>query len=260
MNNYKAILYTVKNRVATITLNRPKAMNAFDAVMRRELLAAIIGASSDDSVRAVVLTGAGRAFSAGADLIEPMTENYLPQIQLEDEYKPAVLAITQAPKPFISAINGIAAGAASGYAMACDLTLMADDACIYQAFGAIGLIPDTGATWQLVEALGRKRAYEFITSGERVSAQRCLELGLANRVVPAAELMAAAQEWAEGLADKAPLALKYAKQSVAKMRGLELADAISYEAALQNRLVRSADSREGISAFMEKRKPKFLGY
>jgi 2-(1,2-epoxy-1,2-dihydrophenyl)acetyl-CoA isomerase len=259
VSQYEAVLYEVDDGVATITLNRPEVLNALNAQLRVELIAAIRQAASDDAVRVAILTGAGRAFSTGADLAEKHPPNHLPQIQLEDEYKPGLMAIAEAPKPFISVVNGAAAGAACGYAMVCDLMVMADDAYILQAFGAIGLIPDAGATWQLVRQLGSKCAYELIISGERLSAQRCLELGLANRVVPGDALMSCARGWAKQLSGLAPLALRYAKQSLRKVMNMELGDAISYEAALQNRLIRSRDAQEGIEAFLQKRKPQFVG-
>ncbi|WP_150696659.1 enoyl-CoA hydratase/isomerase family protein [Pandoraea terrae] len=259
MSQYQTVLYEVANRVATITLNRPSASNAFNAQMRRELIAAIEAASNDDGVRVAILTGAGRHFSAGADLTEEVSADFLPQFAIEDEFKPGILAITQAPKPFLAAINGAASGVASGYALACDMVLMAENACIHQAFSAIGLIPDGGATWQLINHLGSKRAYELIAMGERLSAERCVNLGLANRVVPTDVLLKEARALAEQLAQRAPLALRYAKQVLRKVMKMELDDAISYEAALQNRLVRSEDAKEGIRAFLEKRQPVFTG-
>ena len=143
--------------------------------------------------------------------------------------------------------------------MACDLCMMADDAYFYQAFAAIGLIPDGGATWHLVHQLGRKRAYELIVSGEKLAAQRCVELGLANRVVAADELLQEVQAWAEQLADKAPLALRYSKDALNKAMQNDLADQISYEAYLQNMCIISADAKEGVQAFLEKRKAQFRG-
>jgi len=259
MNSYETVLYQVEHRVATITLNRPQALNAFNAQLRRELMEAIQEAVNDNGVRVAILTGAGRHFSAGADLNEEPAADFLPQFQLEDEFKPGLMAIAQAPKPFLSAINGAAAGAGSGYALACDLVLMADNAYVYQAFGAIGLIPDAGATWQLAHHLGCKRAYELMVTGEKLSAARCVELGLANRVVPADSLLEQTRALAGQLAQKAPLALRYAKQSLRKILQMDLGDAISHEAALQNRLVRSEDAQEGIRAFLEKRQPAFQG-
>jgi 2-(1,2-epoxy-1,2-dihydrophenyl)acetyl-CoA isomerase len=257
MNDFETVRYAVDEGVALITLNRPAVMNAFNRQMRAELLAAVRRAVADEAVRAVVLTGEGRAFSAGADLAEEQPK--LVQLQLDEEFKPALMAIAESPKPFISAVNGAAAGIGSSFAMVCDLSVMAENAYIYQAFMAIGLVPDGGATWQLVRQLGRKRAFEVIVEGEKIKAARCLELGLANRVVPPERLLDEAMGWARALARKAPLALRYSKEGVAKAMQLDLADTISYEARLQNITFMSEDAREGVQAFFEKRPPVFKG-
>lgn len=257
MSDYATLNYTITNRVATIALNRPDAMNSFNVQLRKELLVAVRAAAQDSDVRVVILTGVGRGFSAGADLRDEVPR--LVQQPLEEEYKPALMAITTAPKPFISAVNGAAAGIGSAFAMACDLCVMAEDAYIYQAFAAIGLIPDGGATWHLVHQLGRKRAYELIVGGEKLVAERCVELGLANRVVAADSLLQEAQAWAEQLADKAPMSLRYSKDALNKAMRNDLADQISYEAYLQNLCFVSADSKEGVQAFLEKRKAVFRG-
>lgn len=259
MSVYESLLYEVRDRVATIMLNRPQVLNAFNAQLRTDLIAAINEAINDDDVRVAILTGAGRSFSAGADLREPSPPDFLPQFQLDDEFKPGLMAIARSAKPFISAVNGAASGAAVGYAMACDMMMMADDACLHFAFASVGLVPDAGTTWHLVHQLGPKRAYEIVIDAEKLSAPRCLALGLTNRVVPADELLASAHAWAKQLSETAPLVLRYAKESLRKVAQMNLADAISYEAALQNRLLRSQDAREGIRAFLEKRTPQFVG-
>lgn len=259
MSAIETVLYEVCNRVATITLNRPQVRNAFNAALRQDLAAAIDRALAEAEVRVIVLTGAGAVFSAGADIADLSQPGYLPQVQIEEEYKPILLAISQAYKPFISAINGTAAGIGSAFAMACDLTVMADDACIYQAFSNLSLIPDGGACWQLVHSVGRKRAYDLIVSGARISAQQCVEWGLANRVVAADALGGEAQAWAEELARQAPLTMRYAKQALDRVQQMSLADAITYEAGLQNYCVRSHDLQEGVQAFRAKRSPLFQG-
>lgn len=258
MTEAATVLYERHEAVALITLNRPGVLNAFDAAMRREVREAIDQANRDESVRAVVLTGAGRAFSAGADLAEGAAAATVEQILLE-EYKPAIMAIARSPKPWIAAVNGAAAGIGSSFAMACDLVVMAETAYFYQAFMAIALIPDGGATWQLVRQLGPKRAFEMIVDGEKMRAARCVELGLANRVVSAEELMGNALGWAGSLARKAPLALRYSKEALAEAMQRDLSGMIDLEAALQARALKSKDAEEGVRAFLEKRPAVFTG-
>jgi 2-(1,2-epoxy-1,2-dihydrophenyl)acetyl-CoA isomerase len=257
MSDFDTVRYAVDQGVALITLNRPAVMNAFNHQMRVDLLAAVRRAVGDAEVRVVVLTGEGRGFSAGADLADGVPP--LVQQQIDEEYKPVLMAISEAPKPFISAVNGAAAGIGSSFAMACDLTVMAENAYIYEAFIAIALVPDGGATWHLVRQLGRKRAFEVIIEGEKMSAARCLELGLANRVVPAERLLEETLAWARAIAKKAPLALRYSKEALNMAMQLDLADTISYEAKLQNITFISEDAREGVQAFFEKRPPVFRG-
>ena len=259
--SFQTVTIEQDGAVALVSLNRPEALNSFNATLRRELRAAVEQVNADENVRVVVLTGSGRAFSAGADLQEvpESGSDFSVESQLNDEYKPILLGIGQAPKPWISAVNGACAGIGSSFAMACDLTVMADNAYIYQAFTAISLVPDGGATWHLVRTLGRKRAYELIVSGEKISAQKCLEWGLCNRVVPADELLSQALGWAGELSGKAPLALRYAKEALGAAIEDSVGDTISTEARLQALCIDSEDAKEGVLAFMEKRPPVWQG-
>jgi 2-(1,2-epoxy-1,2-dihydrophenyl)acetyl-CoA isomerase len=257
--HFETLIYETRSAVAAITLNRPQVLNALNATLRRELITSISLAAADDTVRVVILTGAGRAFCTGADLAEPRPADFSPQIELEDEIRPALLAIASAPKPFIAAVNGIVAGGGVGYALACDLVLMSDSSSMLQPFVSIGLIPDAGATWHLLNQVGRKRAYEIMISGEPVPAQRCVDLGLANRVVSADTLMQEAWTWAEQLARKAPLSLRYSKHALTAVEHMKLEQAVTFESALQNRLMRSRDAKEGVRAFLEKRAAVFEG-
>lgn len=255
----ETVLYAVNNRVATLTLNRPRARNAMNHTMRMELIEKLDRAMADEDVRVIVLAATDPVFCAGADLKEDMGPDFLPQVELEQEFKPSLLRIATGPKPVIAAVSGSAAGIGAAYALACDLCVMADNSSIYMAFAHIGLIPDGGATLQLLQGMGRRRAYELIATGGALTAQECLQYGLANRVVPAAELAATVQTLAEQLAEQAPLALRYAKEALYKVQTKNLDEAISYEAGLQNYCVRSHDGREGVTAFLEKRKPVYLG-
>ncbi|WP_116365225.1 enoyl-CoA hydratase/isomerase family protein [Parahaliea mediterranea] len=247
------------DNVALVSLNRPDSLNAFSAELRRDIGAAVDEVNADDSIRVVVLTGVGRAFSAGADLMEVQGDDFDVRRQLNEEYKPVLMAISESGKPWISAVNGAAAGIGSAFAMVCDLTVMAEDAFIYQAFAAIGLVPDGGATWHLARSIGRKRAFELIATGEKLRAEKCQALGLCNRVVPADELVPATLAWAQELAGKAPLALRYAKQALNQAMEADVAEIISAEADLQHLCINSADAAEGVKAFVEKRAPVWQG-
>lgn len=259
MSDYETVKVERHGSVAVVTMDRPDSLNAFSAGLRQDLAAAVEEVNTDANIRVALLTGAGRAFSAGADLMEVQGDDFDVRRQLNEEYKPVLTAIYQAEKPWISAVAGAAAGIGSAFAMVCDLTVMADDAYLYQAFAAISLIPDGGATWHLARTVGRKRAYELIVTGEKLRAARCLELGLCNRVVPAAELQAASLAWAEEIAGKAPLSLRYAKQALNAAMEDDVAAVISTEAELQHICISSEDAREGVTAFVEKRSAVWQG-
>ena len=261
MGKYATVLIEQHGPVAVVSLNRPDKLNSFDGELRRELLLAVREVNDDDSVRVVVLTGVGRAFSAGADLGDMPEDktHFRVEDQLNGEYKPVLMEIHEAHKPWISAINGACAGIGSAFGMVCDLTVMADDAYLYQAFAAISLVPDGGATWHLVRTLGRKRAYEVIVTGEKVRADKCLQWGLCNRVVPADKLIQDTLAWAAEIAGKAPLSLRYAKQALNAAMEDSVSDTISAEAKLQHICITSEDAQEGVVAFMQKRAPVWQG-
>ena len=254
-----SVLYEAEGAIAVITLNRPAALNSFDAEMRAGLAAATTRARDDTGIRAVILTGAGRAFSAGADLKAGFKTGAEVERIVNEEYGPSLIDITEMEKPVISAINGFAAGIGLSYALVCDLSVMGENAFLLCPFSAIGLIPDGGSTWLLTQAAGYKNAYEMAVESERMPAARCRELGLVNKVVADDELMDTAREWAGRLAGKAPLALARTKKMMRRTSTLSYAEAISAEAALQRLCFDSADCREGVTAFLEKREPRFTG-
>ncbi|WOX05298.1 enoyl-CoA hydratase/isomerase family protein [Microbulbifer pacificus] len=262
MELFETVLYSVEQEIATITLNRPQVRNSLNQKLRLELREAVAKASADKSVRAVVLAASGQGFCAGADLTERLPgadeDGFVTRL-LNEEYNPLILAIKQSPKPFVCAINGAAAGVGASLAMACDLIVMGEDAYLYSAFGAISLIPDGGAHKFLLEQLGSKRAYEMIALSQKLAAARCVELGLANRVVPAGELLVQATRFARQVAAAAPLTLQYSKQILREAQSYDLESVMALEAEIQNRLIRSKDFREGSMAFFEKRKPEFEG-
>lgn len=257
--DYEHIKVEFHGAVAILTLDEPKKLNAMDVPMLDDMLDAATRLNNMNDIRVVILTGAGRSFCAGADLRSELGEGRTTADHLNQDHRPVLLAIANAPKPWISAVNGAAAGIGSAYMMNCDLTVMADDAYLYQAFAAIGLIPDGGATWHLTRTLGRKRAYELIATGEKIGADRCLEWGLANRVVPADKLLEETLEFAQSLAKRAPLALRYAKDAIRTAGSTDLAGAFDREVELQMVCTASEDAAEGIRAFIKRRDPEFKG-
>ena len=167
MTSYDSIRLETDEAVAIVTLDRPQKLNAMDVPLLHELRRVVTEINEDPAIRVAILTGAGRSFCAGADLTAPLGPGQSVGDHLREDHRPVLMAIVEAPKPWISAVNGAAAGVGSAYAMTCDLTVMAEDAYIYQAFAAIGLVPDGGATWHLARTIGRKRAYELIVTGEK---------------------------------------------------------------------------------------------
>jgi 2-(1,2-epoxy-1,2-dihydrophenyl)acetyl-CoA isomerase len=246
--------------VLTLTLNRPEALNSFTIPMKEELLAALKDAARNRDVRALVLTGAGRAFSAGQDLKERQGAD-VPDLgtELRLRYNPIIVAMRRLEKPIIGAINGVAAGAGCSIALACDIRLAADNASFLQAFGRVGLVPDTGSSWFLPRLVGYARAAELVFTADPIDAATAESWGLVNRVVPADELITEANALATRLAQAAPLALALAKRSLNRALDTNLEDALEYEAQLQAIAGRSADHREGVAAFVEKRAAEFKG-
>jgi 2-(1,2-epoxy-1,2-dihydrophenyl)acetyl-CoA isomerase len=261
MSEYETILYDVQDNVVLITLNRPDRRNAMNRELNRDLLAGFERAAGDDEVRAVVVTGAGRGFCAGADLAMFQPQPTADQIYeiIISSYQPMMETITSMKKPVIAAVNGVAAGAGASLALACDLRVMAHDASIMMAFSNIALVPDAGATWLLTRLVGYSRAYEIAAEGNRIPAERCLELGLTNKVVPAAQLDSISLAWAGKLAERPTLALGLTKQAMQHAHLHDLASTIEYEARLQKQTIPSYDFKEGVMAFMQKREPKFQG-
>ncbi len=254
------ILTASAGGVRTITLNRPDALNAFTVEMKEGLLAALKDAARNKDVRVVILTGAGRAFSAGQDL----KERAGPDVndlgtELRTHYNPIILAMRRLEKPVIGAINGVAAGAGISIAIACDILIASDKASFMEAFGRVGLVPDTGSSWFLPRLVGSARAAEMIFTADSVDAATAERIGLINRVVPADKLMDEANALAARLAQAAPIAMALAKRAINRALTSNLEDALEFEAQLQSIAGRSADHKEGVAAFVEKRPARFKG-
>jgi 2-(1,2-epoxy-1,2-dihydrophenyl)acetyl-CoA isomerase len=254
------LLFDVADRVATITLNRPDALNALTIGLKDELLAVLIQVSNDPAVRAVVLTGAGRAFCAGQDLHERLEPEAVPlDEEIRERYNPIILAMRNLDRPIIGAINGIAAGAGASLAFACDVRIAAENASFLLAFGRIGLVPDSGTTWFLPRLVGSAKAAELALLGESLSASDAARIGLVAKVVPADTIVAEARAIAARLADMAPQAVALTKWALQASWTTSLEEQLEMEAQLQGMVGATADHAEGIAAFVGKRPPRFTG-
>jgi 2-(1,2-epoxy-1,2-dihydrophenyl)acetyl-CoA isomerase len=258
--SFDTIRYEVDGSIATITLDRPDALNALTVALKEELLRAFRVIARDRTVRAVVLTGAGRAFCAGQDLKERMTPDAAPlAVELRERYNPLILAMRGLDQPIVGAINGVAAGAGASLAFACDIRLASEHASFRLAFGRIGLVPDSGATWFLPRLVGPAKAAELALLDASISAVEAERMGLVARVVPADELAAEARAVAARLASLAPRALALTKRALERSWSTSLDAALDDEAYRQGIAGATRDHQEGIAAFLEKRSPRFRG-
>ncbi len=251
--------------VLTLTLNRPQALNSFTGDMHDALMAALKAAAADSEVRCVVLTGAGRGFCAGQDLSDPaiapdLSPGAAPKdigALIEARYKPLALMLHDFPVPVLAAVNGVAAGAGANIALNCDMVIAARSASFIQAFSKIGLIPDAGGTWLLPRLVGRAQAMALAMLGDKLSAEEAQRIGLIYRCVDDASLAAEAQALAQRLAAMPVRALAETRRAFAQADHLTLSAALTLEADVQRRMGNSADYREGVGAFFEKRAAVF---
>ena len=257
---FKYIIYEKSEGIATITLNRPEALNAFSKDVIDEVLAGLEDARNDDSVRVVILTGSGeKAFSAGADIKAMIGMNALKARQLSLMGEKLCLALENLEKPVIAAINGFALGGGLEVAMSCDLRIASETARMGQTEINIGLIPGWGGTQRLTRLVGKTKAKELVFTGRMIEAKMAEQLGIINMVFPAAEFRNGVRQFALDLAAKAPVALKVAKALINKGEDIGLESALALEREGFGVVASTEDLQEGVKAFAEKRKPAFKG-
>lgn len=263
MSAYSQIALSIDGAVGTITLNRPDKLNAFTIEMVEELQAALGPLAGSPAVRVIVLTGAGRAFCAGADvgLLKRLVEtaDEASGRRLVDGMRGVSALLREAPQPVLASLNGVAAGGGANLALGCDLRIAADTAQMGQVFMKIGLHPDWGGTFFLPRLVGPAKALELLLGAELVDAAECARLGLVNRVVPAADLAAATRAWAEAIAAAPPLAVRRAKAALYRSERATLQEMLDVELEAQLACFASADAREGLAAFFGQRSPRFTG-
>ena len=261
---FETITFSVDAGIARLTLNRPDKLNSFTGEMHAELRVALDSIQNDTSVRVLVLTGAGRAFSAGQDLADPAmaaVDGKMPDIGnvVEASYKPLILRLQNLRVPTIAAVNGIAAGAGASVALACDLVVAAKSASFLQAFSKIGLIPDTGGTWFLPQRVGMARAMGLALLADKLPAEKAADWGLIWQCVEDAEFAAAVDKLAQQLSTAPTKALVRTRQAMHAAPGHTLEQQLSMEGGFMRELGWSPDYAEGVAAFMDKRAPNFTG-
>ena len=257
---YQNLIYEVADGVARITLNRPQVYNALSPDLIREITQAVTAAAADASVRVLLLTGIGdKAFCSGADLKAGLGDATSMGDALRTRYNPMILALRNIPKPVVCRLNGLAAGAGCSLALACDVIIMAADAYLSLLFVGIGLMPDAGATFFLPRLVGSARAFELASTGRRVYGPEAVQIGLAQRAVPSAELDSAVEEILSYYRQAPTRAIGAMKQALNRSLYSDLETMLVHEAEGQEALGESRDAGEGIMAFLQKRTPDYQG-
>ncbi len=260
---FETIEYEVRDNVARIALDRPDKRNAINMQLHQDLSAALRLVQRDRDVRALLITGNGPGFCAGQDLTEFSMARADPDFRVDEHvrrtFNRTITTIRGLAMPVVAAVNGVAAGAGWSLALAADIRIASEDARFTQAFSKIGLLPDTGSTWFLPELIGTSRTLELAYTGDMIDASKALEWGLVNEVVAGDQLAEHARAYAARLAAMPTLALALTRRAVYRATTTSLADALEYEAQLQQHAAASDDHVEGVTAFLEKRDPVFTG-
>lgn len=260
MADYTTLTYEIKENTAWITLNRPDVLNAFNEEMTTELLNVLKAAGKDESVRCLVITGAGRGFCSGQDLKSHSgDEKRSLKDSLVRRYNPIIRRMRNTDKPIVAMINGVAAGAGCSLALACDMRVMAESAGLIEVFIRIGLVPDSGSHWFLVRNVGLAKAFELAALGDKIDAQQALELGLVNKIAPDDTLQKETEALAHRLAASPTRAIGLIKRALNKAVHSDLDSILEYESYIQEIASMSEDHHEGVKAFIEKRKPEYKG-
>jgi len=261
MSEEAKVLYEEDNHVALITFNRASAMNAFDQEMRAAFAKHQKMAEDNPDIRVVIITGSGKAFSSGTDLKEGGSADMSFGVfdNSVRDYKPLLDGIVKSEKIYLAAINGFAGGVSMGMCLGADLAVMADDATIVSPFANVGLVPDGGASWDLLNSMGSKRAFAAIAECQPLDANTCLGLGMVNKIVPAAELIDSAKAWAAELSERSPLSLRYTKKILREAATLSREQTALLESEYQMKCANSEDAAAAIMAFVTKQKPVFKG-
>lgn len=258
---YNSLLYEINNAVCTITLNRPDVFNSFNEELSAEIIEALKKAAKDETVRAVVITGAGKAFCSGQDLKDikgKLGERSLGESVLR-RYNPMILGIREMMKPVICRLNGVAAGAGASLALACDIIVASENASLIEVFTNVGLVPDSGSSFFLPHLVGYNKAFELITLASKISAKEAYDLGFVYKVVAPDELDAAVNELAARYATGPGKSYGMIKKMLNKAYTANLNEMLLEEYYGQELAGRSEDYKEGVTAFIEKRKPEFKG-